>query len=337
MKQNEKTDLISIIVPVYNVEKYITRCVKSIITQTYTNIEIILIDDGSPDNSGIICDDLAKTDNRIQVIHQKNKGLSGARNTGIDVASGLYIAFVDSDDWIDIEMIKVLHNLIKQYNAQISACGVEMIGDKGHIAYFSDNLEEIILYTRSEAMNELLDDTRIRNVSYNKLYKKDLFEDIRFPVGKVFEDIFTTYKLLDKSDSVVYCGRPLYYYYKSSGSILRSEFTVKRFDKTKACMERAIYYSGHYPDLLQKASEVYIKSALVSLANSSDGDEEVLKERRAIRQSLLQWISNNPIELSIKEKLSCMFLKLGLPVYDMTVGNVCKVIGKIKKNDKRMS
>lgn len=336
MKQKDNTELISIVIPAYNVEKYISRCIESIIKQTYTNIEIILVDDGSPDKSGAICDDFAKKDNRIRVIHQDNMGLSGARNTGIRLAMGSYIAFVDSDDWISTEMIEILYNLIKEYDAQISACGVEMIGDEGHVAFFSDNLDEIKVYSKVDAMNELLDDNRIRNVTYNKLYKKELFEDIEFPVGRIFEDIFTTYKLIDKSNIVVYTGKPLYYYYRSSGSILRSNFNVKRFDKVNACMERACYYYEHYPDLFQKASNVYLKSALVSLANSSNGNKDVLIARKTIRNNLLQWVKRYSLSLPIKEKVSCNLLRLGLPVYDMSIGTACRIIGKIKKNDKRM-
>ena len=336
MKQKVNTELISIVVPVYNVEKYISRCIESIIKQTYTNIEIIIIDDGSPDNSGVICDDFAKKDDRIRVIHQNNMGLSGARNTGIRLAMGSYIAFVDSDDWINTEMIEVLYNLIKEYDAQIAACGVEMIGDEGHVAFFSDNLDEIRVYSKDEAMNELLDDKRIRNVTYNKLYKTELFEDIEFPVGRIFEDIFTTYKLIDKSNIVVYTGKPLYYYYRSNGSILRSSFNVKRFDKVYACKERASYYFENYPNLFPKASNVYVESALVSLANSSNGNKEVLSARKAIRNTLLQWIDRYSLSLPTKEKISCNLLRLGLPTYDMSVGTACRIIGKVKKNDKRM-
>lgn len=336
MKQKDNTELISIVVPVYKVEKYIVRCIESIIQQTYTNIEVLLIDDGSPDNSGAICDDFAKKDHRIRVVHQNNMGLSGARNTGIRLAMGRYIAFVDSDDWISTEMIEELYSLIKEYDAQISACGVEMIGDEGHVSYFSDDLNEMRVYSKKEAMSELLDDTRIRNVTYNKLYKRELFEDIRFPVGRIFEDIFTTYKLIDKSNIVVYTGKPLYYYYRSNVSILRSSFNVKKFDKVNACMERARYYFEYYPDLFQKASNVYVKSALVSLANSSIGDEDVIRARKVIRNNLLQWIQRYSLPLPIKEKLSCNLLKLGLPAYDLSVGTACKIVGKVKKNDKRM-
>ena len=338
MSYDLETELISIVVPVYKVEKYIKRCVDSILNQTYRNIEILLIDDESPDNSGAICDKLASTDKRIRVIHQKNTGVSGARNTGIRLARGDYLAFVDSDDWIDKEMISVLYNLMQKYNTPVSACGIEMVSEKGHVAYFSDNINETIVFNKNQALNELLDDIKLRNVCYNKLYKHELFEGVEFPVGKIFEDLAIMYRIIEKCEKVVYTGKPLYCYYRSEGSLLRSIDSITRFDKVTACMERAKYFRKHYPDLFRKASWLYVKSALVVLANTSSTDNKLLKVRRKTRKNLLVWIKKNRyVLLPLKESVSCQLLKLGLPFYDLTIGTACRVVSRVKTNKKRMT
>lgn len=337
MINDKNTDLISIIVPVYKAEKFIKKCVDSILNQTYENIEILLIDDESPDNSRAICDNLASIDKRIRVIHQKNTGVSGARNTGIRLARGDYLAFVDSDDWIDKEMISVLYNLMQKHNTPVSACGIEMVSEKGHVAYFSDNINETIVFSKNQALNELLDDIKLRNVCYNKLYKRELFEGISFPVGKIFEDLSIMYRIVEKCEKVVYTGKPLYCYYRSDGSLLRSIDPVTKFDKVTACMERAKYFRKHNPDLFRKASWLYVKCSLVVLANTSSSDNKLLKTRRKTRRTLLHWIKKyRSVPLPLKERVSCQLLNLGLPFYDLTIGTACRVVSRVKTNNKRM-
>lgn len=330
-------ELISVIVPVYNVEKYVERCIRSLTQQTYRNIEIIVVDDGSPDNAGVLCDELSRSDKRIRVIHQKNQGLSAARNTGINEAQGAYLAFVDSDDWVQEDLLETLYKLLIEYNAQIAACGTEIVDDHGHIAYFSDNLEEIKVFSTEEAMIELPLDEKIRNVAWNKLYKKELFNDIRFPVGMIFEDIATTFRLIDKAKTIVYYGKPLYCYYKSESSILRSEFSAKWFDKVTACKMRAEYYQKHHPEISDRVSLYYIRSALNTLAYSSKKKNIFSKQRNDIRRGVLQWIQNDPkIALPGLFRIAINVLKCGLFIYDGTISRVYLFIVNHKTNPKKM-
>ena len=166
-------DLISVIVPVYNVEKYLDKCIQSIVDQTYTNLEIILVDDGSPDNSGAICDEWAEKDNRIKVIHKANGGLSDARNAGLDIATGEYIAFVDSDDYIELDFYDKLYNVIKATNCDISICNLRKVYENNNVSVNNCDTFEITEYSTTEAMSALIDD-KIRQVVWNKLYKADI-------------------------------------------------------------------------------------------------------------------------------------------------------------------
>ncbi len=320
---NDNMDLVSVIVPAYNVGRYVKRCLDTIVGQTYRNIEILVIDDGSTDETGRICDEIARTDERICVIHQANQGLSGARNTGLDHAKGSYVLFVDSDDWINKDMVRFLHSLAKEYNAQIAACGTEVVDDNGHVAYHLDDLEEIKVFSKIEAMKELPHDQRIRNVAWNKLYSKSLFEATRFPVGMIFEDIATTYALVDKADCVVYSGKPLYYYYKSDTSILRSAFSAKWFDKVTACKMRADYYRTYYSGISQFPSLLYVNSVFNLLAKSYAERRKLSAYRGAIKQDLLSWIDHNKsVQLPLSHKVSLAILGLSLPLYDATIGRI---------------
>lgn len=332
----EKNELVSIIVPVYNVEKYVERCLQTLMQQTYENIEIIIVDDGSPDRSGAICDEYALKDPRIHVIHQMNQGISGARNTGLEAAKGEFLAFVDSDDWVSPEMVEVLLNLMKQYEANISVCGTEICSDKGHVAFHSDALDETCVYTRDEAMEELLDDQKIRNVLWNKLYSKNLFDGIRFPVGRVFEDIAITYRVIDRANRIVYSGSPLYCYFKSDNSIIRSDYSAKKLDKVVALKCRAEFYKAYYPELVDKASKTYIKSALNSLVGSYEKKKELNDHRETTRTEVLNWIKENPVQLSKKDQLACRMLEKGMDTYDAIITRACRVIGMFQNNSKRM-
>lgn len=208
--------LISIIVPIYKVEPYLRRCLDSIVNQTYTNLEIILVDDGSPDNCPQICDEYAAKDKRIVVIHKENGGLSEARNAGLDICKGDYISFVDSDDWVDEKYIEILLDLVIKENADIA------IGE-----YTKTNGETINksvwtkTYSSKDALIRLFSKNHITfTVSWGKLYKKELFNSIRFPIGKFHEDEFTTYILLYNSAKIVYTSEIFYNYYQRVGSIV---------------------------------------------------------------------------------------------------------------------
>ena len=180
----KESDLISIVVPIYKVEKYINKCIESILNQTYKNLEIILVDDGSPDNCGKIADEYAKKDNRIKVIHKKNGGLSDARNAGIDIVKGKYIAFVDSDDYIEKEYIEIMYNAIRTNKVKIVQCGINKVNDDGKVLDSYGYLDNELINSK-RIIEEKYTKYPISNVvAWNKLYSTDLFKDIRYPVRK---------------------------------------------------------------------------------------------------------------------------------------------------------
>lgn len=202
-------ELISIVIPVYNVEPYLNKCLESIINQTYNNLEIIIIDDGSTDNSGKICDSYAKIDQRIKVIHKSNEGQSKARNIGIEMAKGNFIGFVDSDDYIKTNMFEILFKNIKEYNADISISNIIHIKGKKRKNIESHQLIDI--YDKNEALKQLLQN-HITNYIYNKLYRKELWKGIRFPIGKLLEDMDVMYRILEKANKIVCTNETEYYY-----------------------------------------------------------------------------------------------------------------------------
>ncbi len=208
-----QTDLISVIVPVYKVEEYLCECLDSIINQTYKNLEIILVDDGSPDNCGKICDDYALKDSRIKVIHQQNGGLSAARNAGLDIATGDYIGFVDSDDYIDLNMYEELCNSIKTNDADIAVCGIKQFGIIKRTIRYNDSC-----LTNLDYLKSILQDNA--KSSFNtKLFKRNLFFEIRFPVGQIFEDFRTLPFVVDKAKKISFTSKVFYYYRTRENSI----------------------------------------------------------------------------------------------------------------------
>ncbi|MCS2612160.1 glycosyltransferase [Bacteroides fragilis] len=224
MEKSGTLPLISIIVPVYNVEAYLHQCLQSILDQTYTNLEIIIVDDGSTDHSPAICDHFAALDARVKVIHKKNGGQSAARNIGLDTASGEYIGFVDSDDWIDNDMYETLYNLISQYGADISACTHYLEYEDGRPTVYRSK-EEIMTFNHADVMKTLFEDKIIKNYVVEKLYKRDLFTGLYFPIGQVFEDISLSYKIFDRSNKTVLKYKPKYHYRIRLGSTTNSSFS----------------------------------------------------------------------------------------------------------------
>lgn len=240
-------ELISIIVPVYNVEKYLEKCVDSIIKQTYKNIEIILVDDGAKDNSGKICDELKEKDNRIKVIHKPNGGLSDARNAGLKIAKGEYIGFVDSDDYIAEDMFETLYNLNKENDSDISIVSYyEIYNGKVIGVRESDKLE---ILNRTEAIKELLVDAKIQSYAWNKLFKRELFENTEFPTNKNFEDIATTLLLFEKANKVVLLENPKYYYVRRDDSIIGVKNYKTYKDYLDVIYDKFLYLDGKYEEL----------------------------------------------------------------------------------------
>ncbi|MBR2089671.1 MAG: glycosyltransferase family 2 protein [Fibrobacter sp.] len=212
--------LISIIVPIYKVEPYLQRCLDSIVNQIYTNLEIILVDDGSPDNCPQICDKYAARDNRIVVIHKENGGLSDARNAGLNICKGEYISFIDSDDWVSLEYINELYSSIKETHADIA-----IVNHKHVTSFPAREIQEkrrIKPFSKQQALFKLIaEQHQPFVVSWGKLYRRELFSDIRFPIRKHHEDEFTSHLLINKAAKVAYSNRTMYFYYQRTDSITK--------------------------------------------------------------------------------------------------------------------
>lgn len=235
---------ISIIVPVYKVEKYLPRCVDSILSQTFKDFECILVDDGSPDNCGKICDEYAKKDSRIIVIHKENGGLSDARNAGIDVASGDYIGFVDSDDWIHPQMYEILYNYITKFNLGFVSCNYLNVYDNDNfdIQEKYDISNEINIYNRTDVFNNFSSknyNSKITPMVWNKLYSKSIFDKLRFEKGKINEDEYFMFPSIFLADDIGVIDHKLYYYYKSrNDSIMNSNFSPAKLNSVESILSK---------------------------------------------------------------------------------------------------
>lgn len=213
--------MVSVIIPIYNVEKYLEECVESVLCQTYQNLEIILVDDGSPDGCGAICEEYAQKDKRVKVIHKENGGLSDARNAGLDVCRGDYIVFADSDDCIHPQMIERLYNLLLKYQADMAICSFQDIGENEMPLYAEyDAQGKEYCLEKENIMNQLQSRNLLTVVAWNKIYKARLFENIRYPKGYIHEDEFIIHKLLHLCTRTVYTEEKLYYYRKRGDSIM---------------------------------------------------------------------------------------------------------------------
>ena len=253
--------MISVVVPVYKVEDYLRRCVDSVLAQTYRDFELILVDDGSPDRCGQICDEYAARDGRIKVVHQENGGLSAARNAGLDVAQGEYVAFVDSDDYCHPEMLKVLYEKIVQYNADVAVSGFKTVDLKGKEIDFKPYLpekEEII--NGKDALKRLVMEGSLRSVAWNKLYKRALFKYLRYPVGKIYEDDFIAPRLLYQCDRIVLVPRYLYFYVFNPNSISKQPRTVQYFDLVESRFMRMKFLQeiGFPQECVERAAQTTV-------------------------------------------------------------------------------
>lgn len=274
--------MISVIVPVYNVQEYLDQCVESIVGQSYKDLEIILVDDGSTDESGRLCDIWAEKDNRIKVIHQKNGGLSAARNTGIKHACGEYISFIDSDDFILPDYFLYLLSLLKDNDADISVCQTIEVDEKGKIIDKRELEEDYVLTSNYECMKDFLSSSAIDTTAWRKLYKFSLFKDngIFYPEGKYHEDVFTTYKVIGLSERIAVGAAALYAYRKRTGSIVNSNFSNKHLDGIRGKIERLEYIQSNFTQLYPLAASGVISSAnqcLQKIISSNSYPKEAIK------------------------------------------------------------
>ena len=230
-------ELISVIIPIYKVEPYLDRCIRSIVEQTYTNIEVILVDDGSPDNCPAICDTWAEKDSRIRVIHKENGGLSDARNAGMAVATGDLISFIDSDDWIAPDFLEVLYRTMTETGAQIAECGVSLVDEAGTVLRLRP-AAPLAEMDKIEALRRLVREDGIYQTVWNKLYRREVVEGIPFEKGKYHEDDFWTYRVFERIEKLAVVDMQLYHYLQRGGSIIGAGYTVRRLDGLEARVNR---------------------------------------------------------------------------------------------------
>lgn len=315
MTKASKEPLISVIVPIYNVEKYLDKCVGSIIDQTYKNLEIILVDDGSPDNSPKMCDEWSKKDKRIKVIHKENGGLSDARNAAIDVAKGEYITFIDSDDYVSYDFIAYLYKNIK--SNMISVAPYIITTDSKQIntdmGYKNEELNN------KQALDRMITDRGFTVSACSKLYDISLFEGVRYPKGRLFEDTATTYKLFLKCNEISYCSKGGYYYYKREDSIINSAYNKKQLDFiifTDKMIEDVL---KKYPDLSDSIESKKIdarfsilRRMLLTKALSKEDKEEKDKIIKYIKERKKTILKSN---YNKKIKIATILLLFGEPIF----------------------
>ena len=324
------TPLISVIVPVYRVEKYLERCVKSILFQTYKNLEVILVDDGSPDQCPAICDACAEKDARVKVIHQENKGLSGARNAGIDAASGEYLAFVDSDDYVSPHFIEELYQLLQDTGCAIGQCrfsyvkgdGLVEEGDSAFCIYRGESLMEQ-LYGPEEKATCFV-------VAWNKLYRAELFKEtgIRYPEGRIHEDEATTYRLFHEAKKLAFLDRALYGYYTENGGSITSVFSTKRLQWLTAHEERIAFFKKNgYEKLLPAAYRKLCDACITfyfrcteQVKDAEELKKELRKRLETYRANGAAWIAALPLKT-----------RMGYELFSMSPGLYAKMLQKMQE------
>lgn len=256
--------LVSIIIPIYKVEKYINKCVDSVINQTYKNLEIILVDDGSPDECPQICDAYAKKDDRITVIHKLNGGLSSARNAGLDVCKGEYICFVDSDDYVSSSYIEKMYEAIVKYKADMVICGVELVDENYNILVNNDYSLKPELISKNEVVDRLFEPKNVPYVvAWNKMYSRKIWDNLRYPLGKIHEDEFVAYDILKNSSNGIYLlDDKLYFYMQRQSSIMGSLQTNEKLldavDAMKYRVNRVVDERTYYSLAIKQLMNMYI-------------------------------------------------------------------------------
>lgn len=326
-------DLISVIIPIYKVEKYLKKCINSVINQTHKNLEIILVNDGSPDCCREICEEYKNKDKRIVIINKENGGLSDARNAGIDVAKGKYIAFIDSDDYVSNDYIEYMYNLIVKYSSKMSICRVKEVWTNAKVEEVENDVKlKSQLLNSKETFYNLLFDKGIEVCAYAKLYEKDLFNNIRFPKGKVYEDTAIIYKIIKKAKKIAYGNKQCYYYVARQGSISKHpEFNNNEEDYIEHTFQMLDYLEKRYPDLKSAIHrfDVYarfriLKMLIFTKPRNRKMEKEYIREIKKNQKEVFKH-KDTPR----KDKLAIILLNMGLPIFKISWRLYRKCTGRI--------
>lgn len=299
-------ELVSVIVPIYNVEKYLEKCIESILNQTYKNLEIILVNDGSTDNSYDICLKYKEKDSRVIIVNKSNGGLSSARNKGIECATGEYYLFVDSDDYISEYMIEKLLYSIHQYNADIVCCNYDFCDEKSNfIKKHTIDIFENQIYNSKQANERLLYNKFYRCFAWNKMYNKKLFYGIRYPIGQLYEDIYTTFSLINKAKKIVFIPESLYCYRVRRNSITRNTFDNRLYDILIPIRKIISETNDNY---IIDGCLLYYNFFINDIIKAKKWDEDVYKEFKNIVKKELKNIRHNKyFSFGDKLKLICCY------------------------------
>lgn len=319
---------ISIVVPVYNVENYLDQCIVSILNQSFDNFELLLIDDGSTDRSSSICKEYLKRDNRVRYFYKQNGGLSDARNFGLKHIRGEFVSFIDSDDWVESNYLAYLFNAIQTNRADISTCVYTVCSETGKKPWKNLPVEAKVLSSRDALISMLYSET-INVCAHSKLFRSSLFLDVRFPYGKHFEDVGTTYKLIQRSELVAVGGAPLYNYVMRKGSITHS-VNPSIFDRAE--LAKTAYENLNNIDqvIADAAERYYVFHSLSTLHSFDLGDCEQRDKATELRSEIL-YHGNNILHnkrVPNRDKIAFLALKLGMPFYRMSWNIYAKATGR---------
>lgn len=317
-----ETPLISIIVPVYNVRDYLDTCLDSLQKQNYPKLEIILIDDGSTDGSGVVCDDYAKRDPRAKVIHQQNRGLSAARNAGLAHATGSYITFVDSDDYIAPDYVSYLFSLITKHGVLLSVCAISELTLKNHQINYGANFEEKLMSTE-EALGRMLREEGFNVSAYAKMYRRDLWQGITFPENTVHEDLGTTYKLFEKCPKIAYGPGAKYIYRKRKSSISTQGFSDQKFDIISLTDTMCSELETKFP-YLATTIDLRRMHARFSVLRQLALAKSLTPEQKSKEQEIIGYLKTNKTSVTknpyatLRDKIAIYSLLLGKSAFKFT-------------------
>ncbi|MDM0466714.1 glycosyltransferase [Clostridium perfringens] len=307
-------ELITLIVPIYNVDKYLKRCIDSILCQSYENIEVILVNDGSSDCCGLICEEYKNNDNRIKVIHKENGGLSDARNVALDIAKGRYITFIDSDDFISKDYISYLLELLLNNNSDISVCNFQEV--YGSCINIKNEVSFTKSYNSEDAIETMLYQNNFDHSAWGKLYKKELFKNIRFPKGRIYEDLAIIYNVFDKAKKITYGSEKKYFYYIREDSITNKEFNIKKLDLIYFSKKMVKFIDENYKSLYKasiRRDTISNFQVLQQILNNDEFKEIRQKIKKNIKCNACIVLFDN--KAKFQEKISIIAIFFGERFY----------------------